>query len=66
MVKTGLDNINLSKMCPTFIGGTDRTCEAFNNYLDMETVQVPFYNNFFPPGTNICQTSIDKIGWSRL
>ena len=48
MVKTGLDNIKLSKMCPTFLGGTDRTCEPFNNYLVMETVQVPIYNNFFP------------------
>lgn len=61
MVKIGLDNIKLSKMCPVFIGGTDRTCKGLSNYLDKKTVKVPFGNNIFNLRENIGQISMDKI-----
>ena len=63
MLKISLDNINLSKIRPVFMGGTDRTCEVLNYYLDMRTVKVPFYGNFFTLRINIDQNSVEKIDW---
>jgi hypothetical protein len=62
MVKFSLDNIILSKMCPIFKGGTDRTCKGLSKYLDKKTMEVPFDNNIFNLRKNIGQISINKIG----
>ena len=55
MVKISLDDINLSKMCPVFVRGTDRTCGALNNSLDIKTVKVPSNDTYFTLRTNTGQ-----------
>ena len=61
MVKISLDDIKLSKMCPIFIGGTDRTCKGLSNYLDKKTMEVPCDNNIFNLRKNTGQIIIDKM-----
>ena len=62
MVKISLDDINLSKMRPVFVWGTDRTCEVLTNYLELKIVKDPFYDSSFTRRTNIGQDSTEKIG----
>lgn len=62
MVKISLDDINLSKMRPVFVWGTDRTCEGLSNHLVLKIVKDPFYDRSFTQRTNIGQNSTEKIG----
>jgi hypothetical protein len=55
MVRISLDDINLSKKCPVFVRGTDRTCGALTNSLDIKTLKVPSNDTYFTLRTNTGQ-----------
>lgn len=61
MVKISLDDINLSKMSPEFVGETDRTCKTLNNYLVLKTLKIQFHGSMGILRTKIV-ANINKIG----